>query len=255
MGMDTIPTHDNTAENAGVPIGTWYGIHEEEAMTAEDQEHGSGTCATSEDTVALEETHGDSDTTSYDPGDLELERRNSLVHELARRFTTRHSHGHITGNPFFADKHSPLNPHSKNFNARSWAKSIVDIFAEEGSSFRQSGVCFQNLNVYGFGEATDYQKDVFNIWLGVGGIVSRLMGSERRRIDILRSFDGVVRNGEMLVVLGPPGSGCSTLLKAIAGETNGLFVDKDSYFNYQGKSPYELVVNQMHRIMADMPGS
>lgn len=40
----------------------------------------------------------------------------------------------------------------------------------------------------------------------------------------------------MLVVLGPPGSGCSTLLKTIAGEMNGIHADRESYMNYQGKS-------------------
>ena len=29
-------------------------------------------------------------------------------------------------------------------------------------------------------------------------------------------------------------SGCSTLLRTIAGETNGTFVDEKSYVNYQG---------------------
>jgi hypothetical protein len=109
------------------------------------------------------------------------------------------------------------------------------MVTDEGAEFRTTGVCFQNLNAYGFGEATDYQKDVANIWLSAAGAVRKLMGmGSERRIDILRGFDGVVRKGEMLVVLGPPGSGCSTLLKTIAGETNGLFIDDKSYFNYQG---------------------
>ena len=38
----------------------------------------------------------------------------------------------------------------------------------------------------------------------------------------------------MLVVLGRPGSGCSTLLKTISGETHGFFIDKQSDINYQG---------------------
>lgn len=42
-------------------------------------------------------------------------------------------------------------------------------------------------------------------------------------------------SGEMLVVLGRPGSGCSTLLKTISGETDGFFVDPTSEINYQGK--------------------
>lgn len=38
----------------------------------------------------------------------------------------------------------------------------------------------------------------------------------------------------MLVVLGRPGSGCSTLLKTISGETHGFYIDKESQINYQG---------------------
>ena len=38
----------------------------------------------------------------------------------------------------------------------------------------------------------------------------------------------------MLVVLGRPGSGCSTLLKTISGETHGFYIDKGSDINYQG---------------------
>ena len=38
----------------------------------------------------------------------------------------------------------------------------------------------------------------------------------------------------MLVVLGRPGSGCSTLLKTISGETHGFYIDEKSEINYQG---------------------
>ncbi|TGO37926.1 hypothetical protein BHYA_0085g00020 [Botrytis hyacinthi] len=54
------------------------------------------------------------------------------------------------------------------------------------------------------------------------------------RVNILRDFEGVVGNGEMLMVLGKPGSGCTTFLKTIAGQTHGLFVDYGSQLNYQG---------------------
>jgi len=107
--------------------------------------------------------------------------------------------------------------------------------SQDGAGFRSSGVCFQNLNVHGFGASTDYQKDVANVWLSLAATARQLTGSGRQRIDILRQFDGLVHKGEMLVVLGPPGSGCSTFLKTIAGEMNGIFVDDGSYFNYQGE--------------------
>jgi ATP-binding cassette subfamily G (WHITE) protein 2 (PDR) len=82
---------------------------------------------------------------------------------------------------------------------------------------------------------------MFQVWFNVaGGIRDLFTGSKQRKIDILRDFDGVVRRGEMLVVLGPPGSGCSTFLKTIAGETSGLYIDDGAYFNYQGKQVLSL---------------
>ena len=38
----------------------------------------------------------------------------------------------------------------------------------------------------------------------------------------------------MLVVLGRPGSGCTTLLKTMTGETDGFYIDQASEINYQG---------------------
>lgn len=171
--------------------------------------------------------------TTQEGDESEVERRNSIVHSLARRYTTQSNAGAQGGNPFTADEHSPLNPASENFSARAWAKAIVDM---DSAGFRSAGICFQDVNVHGFGNATDYQKDVGNVWLDAAGLVRKAFGmSKPRKIDILRNFDGLVRKGEMLVVLGPPGSGCSTFLKTIAGETNGIYIDDKSYFNYQGE--------------------
>jgi ABC-type multidrug transport system ATPase subunit len=50
----------------------------------------------------------------------------------------------------------------------------------------------------------------------------------------------LVRESEMLVVLGRPGSGCTTLLKTIAGETHGLNTTGDAHINYQGNFHYLL---------------
>ena len=165
--------------------------------------------------------------------EAEMERRTSRVQSLARTFTGTHT----DKNPFQADKDSPLNPHGPNFSSVAWAKAMVNVQSKTEGPSRTSGVCFQNLNVHGFGEATDYQKDLLNIWLSIAGSIKKLVTpSSKRKINILHNYDGIVRNGEMLVVLGPPGSGCSTFLKTIAGETNGLYVDSESYFNYKGMS-------------------
>lgn len=172
--------------------------------------------------------------------------RSSLVQHLARQYTNKSHASGVTGaNPFAehaSDPDSPLNPNGKKFSARAWARNVVELIAGEGHTFRTSGIAFQNLNVFGYGAGTDYQKDVANLWLGLASSVRGLFGGSKKRIDILRDFDGVVRRGEMLVVLGPPGSGCSTMLKTISGEMNGIYVEDASYFNYQGEcEPFALL--------------
>ncbi len=167
----------------------------------------------------------------------EMHRRASVVQTLARSYSR--ASGIADGdNPFMAGPDSPLNPSSPNFSGREWAKAIVELVSQEqgSSGFRTAGLCFQNLNVHGFGTAADYQKDVANVWLSAAGSLRNLITNNKQRIDILRSFDGIVRRGEMVVVLGPPGSGCSTLLKTISGEMNGIYVNDDSYLNYQGET-------------------
>ncbi|KAI1074638.1 ATP-binding cassette transporter [Whalleya microplaca] len=175
-----------------------------------------------------------------------IKRRHSKVQDLARDFE-RNSAVSIhdsKGKPIFGsnDPDSPLNPRGENFNARVWAKNVAKLANERGQSFRQVGLCFQDLNVFGYGTPTDFQKDVANIWLALPGMIRRLFSNTagQVRIDILRQFDGLIRPGEMCVVLGPPGSGCSTFLKAVSGDRNGIYINEGSYFNYQGISDKEM---------------
>ena len=164
------------------------------------------------------------------------------VHELARAYTGTSIYSTTTHNPFDPPADSRLDPRSPNFSARAWAKSFLKLQSRDPDKYpmRTAGVAFKNLNVFGFGAATDYQKSVGNIFFEAVGLTRKLLGVGQRRIDILQDFEGLVESGEMLVVLGPPGSGCSTLLKTISGETHGVNVDKASYMNYQGISAKQM---------------
>ncbi|CAJ0547662.1 Ff.00g044160.m01.CDS01 [Fusarium sp. VM40] len=230
-----------------------YGINaNNEATAARQGAPGAGAAGTN---VPLADKHHDdsvdeainekpssspAETLGKDDDDSEMERRTSIVQALARSYSHA-SATHPGGqNPFQAGEDSPLNPNSPEFNAREWAKSVVELVRQDGHGFRSAGVCYQNLNVYGYGGASDYQGDVGNVWLGLSDVFGKLTGRSGQRIDILRNFDGVVHAGEMLVVLGPPGAGCSTTLKTIAGELNGIYVDDGSYFNYQGMTAKEM---------------
>jgi pleiotropic drug resistance (PDR) family protein len=169
----------------------------------------------------------------------EANRREEAVHALARRLTSQSQMSSANQNPFNAAPNSSLDPNGEHFNARAWTKAMLNLQLndENAPPTRTAGVSFRDLNVHGFGADTDYQKSVGNVWLDGPGLVRKVMGNKGRKINILQHCDGLVEAGEMLVVLGPPGSGCSTFLKTITGETHGFFVDERSHINYQGVSP------------------
>lgn len=81
----------------------------------------------------------------------------------------------------------------------------------------------------------DYQKTVSNILISAASTARDLISNRKRKVQILKGIDGVLESGEMLVVLGPPGSGCSTFLKTIAGEMNGIYLDEGAEVNYRGE--------------------
>lgn len=180
-----------------------------------------------------------------DSDESETARRYSVVQDLAKEFT-KTSGLDVHDNPAILfhhnDPESPLNPNGERFNARVWAKTIAKLSEDHGIGFRRSGFAFENMNVHGYGSATGYQKDVANVILEIPSLIKKVLSpsTSQHRIDILRDFDGVVNSGEMLVVLGPPGSGCSTFLKSLAGETNGIYVDKNTYMNYNGITAKEM---------------
>lgn len=126
----------------------------------------------------------------------------------------------------------------ENLGKKSWTANEKKILEDDTNDTKHfAGVAFRNLNVFGFGTTTDYQKTFANYPLACLSFLGILFGRVRRsRIDILQEFEGLVSCGELLLVLGRPGSGCTTFLKTLAGHTHGLHVDQSSEINYQGKT-------------------
>ncbi|KAF9690735.1 hypothetical protein EKO04_011273 [Ascochyta lentis] len=171
-------------------------------------------------------------------------KRDEEITNLARKLTEQS--GFAPGshcNPFNAEIGSSLDPNSENFRAREWAEALISLKSKDPDRLpqRTAGISFHKLNVHRFGTPTDYQKTVGNVWLQMAGLVRKITQTNNpRKVEILHDFNGLVRSGEMLVVLKPPGSGCSTLLKTIAGETHGIHTAPGSEFNYQGISSEQM---------------
>lgn len=95
--------------------------------------------------------------------------------------------------------------------------------SEEGSE-KRVGVVYRNLTVKGVGSTASLVRTVPDAVIGTFGPdlyrnVTKLFPSLQFRKPptrtLIHDFTGCVRDGEMMLVLGRPGAGCSTFLKAI----------------------------------------
>ncbi|KAI8286692.1 ZEB2-regulated ABC transporter 1 [Colletotrichum sp. SAR11_240] len=164
------------------------------------------------------------------------------IENLARQVTatSRPQSLHAEDDVLNPPKNSHLDPSSPNFDSEAWTRAFTSLYESDPASTpsRLTGVAFRNLNVFGYSTGTQYQKSTGNIALSIAtNLVGLATGRTKGRIDILQDFEGLVEPGEMLLALGPPGSGCSTLLKTLAGQTEGLNVSTDSYMNFRGINP------------------
>ncbi|KAM0471305.1 hypothetical protein ACHAP7_009078 [Fusarium lateritium] len=162
---------------------------------------------------------------------------------LARRFSHTRTYSTMSTlvNPFLAQD-SRLDPKSAEFVPEHWFKAMLHAFSQDPSRYPRhtAGVSWRGLGVYGFGDPTDYQKDVLNVVWRAPLKALNWFANRKQKIKIINDFDGLVESGELLLVLGRPGSGVSTLLKTITGHTHGLHLDDSSEFNYQG-IPWDLM--------------
>ncbi|KAJ5919671.1 hypothetical protein N7454_009506 [Penicillium verhagenii] len=97
---------------------------------------------------------------------------------------------------------------------------------EAGIKDKHIGVIWDNLSVRGVGGVKTFIKtfpdaiiDFFNVPRTVMDIFG--WGKKGKEYNILEGFRGLTRPGEMVLVLGRPGSGCTTFLKVIANQRAG----------------------------------
>ncbi|THC96965.1 hypothetical protein EYZ11_003573 [Aspergillus tanneri] len=124
---------------------------------------------------------------------------------------------------------------SPEFDPFAWAWDMFQTMDVEQKRSPQSGVVFKALNVSGSATAAKAQTTVGSALIAprwIRGLFPR-SGSQTRK-HILHDLDGVLGGGELLLVLGRPGSGRSTFLKAICSELQGLELQPHSVIYYNG---------------------
>ncbi|CAN9388436.1 unnamed protein product [Alternaria alternata] len=112
---------------------------------------------------------------------------------------------------------------------------------KDGQSAKKVGVIYKNLTIKGVGSTASFARTLPDAILGtfgpdlykiVTGFVPALkLGRHKQMRTLIHDFSGVVKDGEMMLVLGRPGSGCSTFLKAISN-------NRESYAAVEGDVSY-----------------
>ncbi|KAK5652623.1 hypothetical protein OQA88_10216 [Cercophora sp. LCS_1] len=113
--------------------------------------------------------------------------------------------------------------------------------AEDGGSRKKLGVVFKNLTVKGVPSNASFVRTLPQAILGTFGpdlyhilsswIPGLNFGAKGELRTLIHDFTGVVRHGEMMLVLGRPGSGCTTFLRVVAN-------NRDSYAAVEGAVSY-----------------
>lgn len=110
----------------------------------------------------------------------------------------------------------------------------------EDEKTRHVGLVFKNLTVKGLGLGAALQGTLSDPFMSLPRFFKSLASNGTKGATgktpvrtILDDFTGSVRPGEMLLVLGRPGSGCSTFLKVLANQRAG-YVSVDGDVSYGG---------------------
>ncbi|OAL53270.1 ABC drug exporter AtrF [Pyrenochaeta sp. DS3sAY3a] len=186
----------------------------------------------------------------------QTERPDGLFRTLSRK-STRQSHN-VQRRASIArsdlEKEEKLEEGTEDDDANSKASEEEDDFEldqfmkdghfekrKDGKSAKKVGVIFKNLTVKGVGSTATFVRTLPQAVLGTFGpdlyhivtnfVPSLKLNKHKQTRTLINDFSGVVKDGEMILVLGRPGSGCSTFLKAISN-------DRESYAAVEGDVTY-----------------
>ena len=182
------------------------------------------------------------------------------VRDLARTITSQSilnsfddthsiSSSNLGINPVFSNVDQPnynekLDPMSDNFSSVAWVKNMSKLASSDPDYYKpySLGCVWKNLTASGESTDVEYQATFLNMpkkILAAGYRMAR-PPKEEDLFQILKPMNGYLDPGELMVVLGRPGSGCTTFLKSISSNTHGFHVGKDSIISYNGLSPKDI---------------
>ena len=182
------------------------------------------------------------------------------VRDLARTITSQSIHENAEENqsiystmeginPVFSTVDKPgynekLDPTSDMFSSVDWVKNMSKLATSDPEYYKpySLGCVWKDLTAAGENSDVAYQATVINMPQKIVSAGYSMINppKEEDLFQILKPMHGYLDPGELMVVLGRPGSGCTTFLKSISSNTHGFKVGKDSVISYSGLTPKDI---------------
>jgi ATP-binding cassette subfamily G (WHITE) protein 2 (SNQ2) len=166
----------------------------------------------------------------------ELSRSSNISRRMSRIQSHNSRKGHNTTDVEKAVDGSSVSSDDEAFDLEKTLRGNRDEEEAAGIKSKRIGVSWDGLTVSGIGGVKNYVKtfpdafvSFFNVYETAINILG--LGKKGKEFNILEDFKGVAKPGEMVLVLGRPGSGCTTFLKVISNQRYG-------YTNIGGKVLY-----------------
>lgn len=223
----------------------------EEEEDDEDSEHG-----TYDDAVAGRWGEG--------PSHVNVISAEKSFKKLERQLTKRSSLYRIA-----TGEKGPDDGFGGDFDLTEYLQDMMPRAEEAGIKHRNLGVVWENLEVQGEGLGAQYLTTFADPFIGLSNLVNPYFwakkifskGPARPRTitrTIIHPMNGYCRDGEMVLVLGRPGAGCSTLLRVLANQrknyksvsgdvTYGPFTADDIAKHHRGEVVYNQEGNVSHQ--------
>ncbi|KAG5651019.1 hypothetical protein H0H81_010207 [Sphagnurus paluster] len=125
------------------------------------------------------------------------------------------------------------------FNFQKTLRAFVRRRDEAHIQPRTLGVVFEDLEVVGVGATNTYQPTLGSL-LSPRNLLRTIQAARYPPVrKILSGFEGVARPGQMILVLGRPGSGCTTFLKTMANMRQEFYAVNGN-IHYDSMSPFDI---------------
>jgi ABC-type multidrug transport system fused ATPase/permease subunit len=172
---------------------------------------------------------------------FELQR---IATALSRRYSTATPGPSAGQDPGTLGVLSPaMDPSSAKFDLEKWLQAFVRTLQDHGVTANNTGIVYKNLDVFGTNASSQTQQTVGTYLKAPLHLGKFFSFGKKQQKQILHRFDGLIKPGELVIVLGKPGSGCSTFLKTLTGQLHGLTVGDESVIHYDG-IPLKMIMQE-----------